>query len=51
MPVGITVKMGEREKRAILDKAGEVKRLLVEGGIRAELDLRDHVSPGRFTWL
>jgi prolyl-tRNA synthetase len=46
IPVGITVKTTEEEKSILLDKVDEVINELVEVGIRAEKDNRDHVTPG-----
>jgi prolyl-tRNA synthetase len=46
LPVGITAKMKEEDKKKLLEKVREITKELVDGGIAAELDDRDHVTPG-----
>lgn len=46
MPVGITAQTQESERAVLMSKVREITDFLVDGGIRAESDLRDNVSPG-----
>lgn len=46
VPVGITAKSSEQDKKILIDKVDEVTKELVEAGIRAEMDVRDHVTSG-----
>ncbi len=46
VPCGITAKTSDSERAALLAKCEAVAASLVVAGIRAEADLRDHVSPG-----
>ena len=46
MPVGITVKMTEEQRRVIISSAKEISNRLHNSGVRSECDLRDDVTPG-----
>ena len=47
IPVGLTAKTTEEDRKKLLDKAGELAHALrLEGKIATETDLRENVSPG-----
>ncbi|KAI6179572.1 Prolyl-tRNA synthetase [Aphelenchoides besseyi] len=46
VPVGITAKTSEEDKNTIKEKAREIVEELTEGGILAEMDARENVTPG-----
>lgn len=46
VPVGITAKIKDEQKATLVGKAKEINDLLVDAGVRAELDARDNISPG-----
>jgi prolyl-tRNA synthetase family I len=46
IPVGITAKLSEEDKKKLLDKNREITKELVDGGIAAELDDRDNITGG-----
>ncbi|KAI6174857.1 Bifunctional glutamate/proline--tRNA ligase [Aphelenchoides bicaudatus] len=46
MPVGITAKTSDEDKATLQNKANEITKELIAGGVAAEVDDRDHVSPG-----
>ncbi|MCP9264381.1 Bifunctional glutamate/proline--tRNA ligase [Dirofilaria immitis] len=46
VPVGINAQTKDEQKAVLIEKAKEINDVLVNAGIRAELDVRDHISPG-----
>uniref|UniRef100_A0A914DV96 proline--tRNA ligase n=2 Tax=Acrobeloides nanus TaxID=290746 RepID=A0A914DV96_9BILA len=46
IPVGITAQTSDTERKKLIGKAQEITNALISGGIRAEADLRENVSPG-----
>lgn len=46
LPVGVTAKTTEEDRNKLNEKVTEITKELVDGGIAAEKDDRDHVSPG-----
>lgn len=46
IPVGITGKSTEEDKKRLHDNVKKIHSELREAGIRSEMDLRDHYSPG-----
>jgi prolyl-tRNA synthetase len=46
MAVGLTAKTSDTDREALNNKVAEITKELVDGGIAAEKDDRDNVSPG-----
>ncbi|CAD5206277.1 unnamed protein product [Bursaphelenchus okinawaensis] len=46
IPVGITAKTTEEEKKKLLDKCQEIVNRLIDADVRVKLDAKDNVSPG-----
>ncbi|VDK79604.1 unnamed protein product [Litomosoides sigmodontis] len=46
IPVGITAQTKDEQKTLLIEKAKEISDVLVDVGVRAELDVRDNISPG-----
>lgn len=46
VPVGITAQTKDEQKAALIGKAKEITDGLVDADIRAEIDMRDNISPG-----
>ncbi|TPX58277.1 proline---tRNA ligase [Powellomyces hirtus] len=46
IPVGITAKTTQEERKALAAKADELVKILHKGGIRAKSDTRDNYTPG-----
>nr|6MN8_A Chain A, Uncharacterized protein [Onchocerca volvulus] len=46
VPVGINAQTKDEQKTALIEKAKEINNKLMDASIRAELDIRDHISPG-----
>lgn len=46
VPVGITAQTKNEQKSVLIEKAKEINNVLVDAGIRVELDIRDNISPG-----
>ncbi|KAJ3074253.1 ribose-phosphate pyrophosphokinase 1, partial [Quaeritorhiza haematococci] len=46
MPVGITAKTSEEDKKKLHAKADEMTQILKEAGVRAKSDVRDNVTAG-----
>ncbi|KAI8911957.1 hypothetical protein DFJ77DRAFT_83785 [Powellomyces hirtus] len=46
IPVGITAKTTQEERKALAAKAEELVKILHKGGIRAKSDTRDNYTPG-----
>lgn len=44
--MGITGQTKDEQKAVLIEKAKEINNVLVDVGVRSELDIRDNVSPG-----